>query len=205
MTLHEDADQANMHEPKGQALLTGGASDVGKVNASDGAGATVTRKLLRTELADVFEHYGQLTISNNATVLSLTAAVDSTLATNTDYTKVTGIYDAIPHGEQHGITQQADSLTITQTGVYHVAVWADLSSSLNSTTTAFKFAVDGTIALVRRPKNFMRNVGEFHNMSAHGIVMLNAGQVVDLQIASDLTADITIEDLVFTLDLLRAV
>lgn len=204
MGLHKDVAQNNLHEPKGQSLLTAGAADIGKVNVSKGDGTTETRKLLRADIGDLVEHYGQLTISNNAATIALTAAVDGTLATNTDYIKVTGIYDAIPHGEQNGVTQQADTLTITQAGVYHIAVWADLSSSLNSNTTAFKFAVNGTIALVRRPKNFMRNTGEFHNMSAHGIVALAASDVIDLQIASDLTANITIEDLVFTLHLIRA-
>jgi len=205
MGLHKDVAESNMHEPKGMTTLTAGAGDIGKVTVSKGDGTTEARKLSRTEMSDTFEHYGQLTVSNNATVISMTAAVDSTLATNTDYIKVTGIYDAIPHGEQNGITQQADTLTIAQTGVYHIAVWTDVASSLNSTTVAFKFAVNTVIALVRRPKNFVRNAGEFHNLSAHGIVMLTAGDIVDLRIASDLTADITLEDLVFTIDLLRAV
>lgn len=204
MTVHNTLTGSELHEPKGMSSATGGASDIGKVPVSKGDGTTEIRKLARGELSDTFEHYGQVNVSNNATVIAVTAAVDPTLVTNTDYIKVTGIYDATPHGENNGITQGTDNLTVTQDGIYEVAVWIDAASSVNSTTIAFKFAVDGVISLVRRPKNFLRNVGEFHNMSAHGLVALTATQVVDLQIASDKTANITIEDMVFSLVLIRA-
>lgn len=204
MGLHKDVGETNMHEPKNMTTATAGAGDIGKVVVSKGDGTSELRKLKRTELSDTFEHYGQLNISNNSTVLGLTAAADSTLVTNTDYIKVTGIFDAVPHGQNNGVTQQADTITATQDGVYVVHFWVDTSSSVNSTVVAFKFAVDGVISLVRRPKNFLRNINEFHNMSAHGFLTLTAGQTVDLRIASDKTADIILEDAVFSLFLLRA-
>lgn len=203
MGLHKDVGETNMHEPKNMTTATAGAADIGKVLVSKGDGTSELRKLTPTEVG-VSEHYGQLTISNNSTPLALTAATDSTLSTNTDYTLVTGIYDAIPHGLNNGITQQAASLTVTLAGDYRVDVWADTASTVNSTTVAFKFAVDGVIGLTRRPKNFMRNVGEIHNLAAFGFVSLTVGEVVTLHIASDKTAAITIEDLVFSMTLLRA-
>lgn len=204
MTLHNALTGVELHEPKNMSTATAGAADVGKVVVSKGDGTSEVRKLVRTEISDFLEHYGQLNVSNNATTIALTAAVDSTLATNTDYIKVTGVYDAVPHGENNGITQSADKMAVTQDGIYEVAVWMDTASSLNSTTIAVKFAVNGVIGLVRRPKNFLRNVGEFHNMSAHGYVALSSADELDLQIASDLTANITIEDLVFSIRLIRA-
>lgn len=203
MAGHKDLTGTDLHQPKGMSTATGGASDVGKVVTSDGAGASSIRKLIPAEVG-LPEHYGQLTISNNATVIAMTAATDSTLATNSDYIQVTGVFDAIPHGVNRGVTQQTNSLTATQDGTYHVEVWLDAASSVVSTTMALKFAVDGVISLVRRPKNFLRNSGEFHNMAAFGLVPLTANQVITLHMASDKTADITLEDAVFQLTLVMA-
>lgn len=50
MGLHKDVAEDNMHEPKGLKALTAGAADVGKVTASDGAGASVARKIKPSEL-----------------------------------------------------------------------------------------------------------------------------------------------------------
>ncbi len=50
MALLKDQTGANLHEPKGMSTATGGASDVGKVSASDGAGLTVIRRLKGSEL-----------------------------------------------------------------------------------------------------------------------------------------------------------
>ncbi len=203
MGFHKDVGETNMHEPKNMTTATAGAGDVGKVVVSKGDGTSEVRRLVPTEVG-ILEHYGQLTISDNATPLALTAAVDSTLGTNTDYIQVTGIFDVVPHGVNNGVTQQTNTLTATLNGDYRVEIWADTSSSINSTTIAFKFAVDGVIGLTRRPKNFMRNTGEFHNLAAFGFVSLLAGEVVSLHVASDLTANIILEDVVFSLTLLRA-
>lgn len=203
MGLHKDVAEDNMHEPKGTTTLTGGASDIGKVIVSKGDGTTETRKLTLAELNSAEAQYGTITISDNATVLSLTIAVDLTLLDNADYTAVTGIWDTVPTGVLNGITQQTNSFTVTTTGDYEIHFWTDTSSSVNSTAIAFKFAVNGTILLGRRPKNFLRNVGEFHNLSAHGFVNLTAGDIVTLVIASNKTADITLQDAVLSLNLLR--
>jgi hypothetical protein len=202
MGLHKDVVETNMHEPKNMTTLTGGASDVGKVVVSKGDGTTEVRNLVESEVG-VPHEFGQLTITNNAASIAMTAAADATLATNTDYIQVVGVFDAIPHGVNNGITQQTNSLTTALKGDYRVELWADTSATVNSTTIAFKFAVDGVIALVRRPKNFLRNAGEFHNMAAFGIVSLEAGNVITLHMASDKTAGIVLEDAVLDLIMIR--
>lgn len=141
--------------------------------------------------------YGQRSISVNSTALSLTAAVDSTLATNTDYIQVTGIWNATPDGENSGITQQTNSFTIATSGVYRVEFWGSFRSSVNNTQVAVKFAVNGVIGLQRRPKTFMRNIGEIHTGSAFGYAHFDAGDIITLWIASTQTANVTIEDCVF--------
>jgi len=141
--------------------------------------------------------YGQRAVSLNATAIAMTAAVDSTLATNTDYVQVTGIYTAVPDGVNSGITQQTNSFTIARSGFYRIEFWASARAGANNTQIGFKFAVNGVIGLVRRPKIFMRNSNETHTGAAFGYAHFNAGDVLTLHIASTNTTDITIEDAVF--------
>jgi hypothetical protein len=141
--------------------------------------------------------YGQRAITENSTALSITAAVDPTLATNSDYDQVLGIFNATPDGENSGITQQTNTFTIGTAGVYRIEVWASVMSSVNNTQVAVKFAINGTIGLGRRPKVFLRNVGEVHSITAFGYHHFSAGDVVSLWFASDKTADITFDDAVF--------
>lgn len=49
----------------------------------------------------------------------------------------------------------------------------------------------------RRPKIFMRNIGEVHPGAAFGYAHFDAGDVLTLWIASTQSANITIEDCVF--------
>lgn len=149
------------------------------------------------------EDYGQLTISNNTTTTAATAAVDPTLKTNSDYAQLTSVWDAIPHGENNGVTQGTNSLTIAADGVYYISIWANVSTDTNSTKLAFKFAVNGAIGLSRRPAIRMTTSGIFYNLSGFGFVQLNAGDVVTLYYASDKTANITFEDVVFGIHEMR--
>lgn len=50
MAQHKDLTGTDLHEPKGMSTATGGATDVGKVVASDGAGGSSVRKLIASEL-----------------------------------------------------------------------------------------------------------------------------------------------------------
>lgn len=71
MGLHKDVAENNMHEPIGQALLTAGAGDIGKVNVSKGDGTTETRKLDFTELA-TSAPAGQIGVSDGTDVVAQT-------------------------------------------------------------------------------------------------------------------------------------
>lgn len=151
----------------------------------------------------LYHQYGQLTVSNNSTVIAVTAAVDPTLATNSDYKQVTGIWNAIPHGFNNGVTQQTNSFTITKTGVYRIEMWANVTSSANNTNVAIRFARNGVITLVRRPRAYIAAANDRLNMGAFGFAELTAGDVLTLWIASDKTSNITIEDCVFSTEGMR--
>ena len=141
--------------------------------------------------------YGQRAITQNSTVTAITAAVDPTLSTNSDYIQITGIFNAPPDGENSGVTQQTNTFTIALAGVYRIEGWASVSTSVNNTQLALKFGINGTIGLGRRPKLFIRNVAEVHTLGAFGYHHFNAGDVISLHVAADKTCNLTFEDAVF--------
>lgn len=142
--------------------------------------------------------FGQRTVTNNTTTTPKTAAVDPTLVSNSDYTQLTGIFTALPDGIVSGVTQQTNGMLIGTTGPYEIKLWSSFTSSVNNTNVAFKFAVNGAISLVRRPRARVGTTGDRVAVAAHGYVNLTAGDVVTLWVASDQTANITIEDAVFS-------
>lgn len=144
-------------------------------------------------------HYGTRTVTNNSSLIAKTAATDPTLVSNTDYTQVTAIFGALPDGVLRGITQQANSLTITRAGVYEIMLWASMSASDNNVNVAFKFAVNGTITLVRRPIVRLDVANNIGSVCANGLVQLAAGDVVTLWLASTVSTNIRIYDAVFSL------
>lgn len=169
--------------------------------------ASVNRPLTHAEmdenLVSAYAQYGQINVTNNATPLALTAAVDQALFTNSDYVQVQGVFNAIPHGLNFGITQQADSLTVARNSVLRPHVWMSVTSNVANTNVAIKFAVNGVLGLERRPRAKIGTGGDRVNIAAHGFAEFSAGDVVTLWIASDKTANITVEDAVFSLDELR--
>ena len=141
--------------------------------------------------------YGQRSAARNTTAIAMTAAADSTLATDGDYRQVTGIFTATPDGENSGITQQTNSFTINRAGVYRIEFWACARAAHNNTQIAFKFGVNGILGTPRRPKIFMRGAGEVHSGAAFGYAHFDAGDVLTLWIASTNTTGVVIEDCVF--------
>lgn len=142
--------------------------------------------------------FGQRSITTNVTAIPKTAAVDPTLVSNADYTQVTGIFTALPDGISSGVTQQTNSMLIETTGPYEIKVWCSFTSSVNNTNVAFKFAINGVIGTARRPRARVGTTGDRVSVAAHGYINLTAGDVVTLWFASDQTANITLEDAVFS-------
>jgi hypothetical protein len=202
MGLHKDVAENNMHEPKNMSTLTGGATDVGKVAVSKGNGTTEARKLKMSELSDGAV-YGEMEIIQNATVIAVPLAVDTTLYTTTDYVNVTGLFTA---GTNNAITFAADALTVPVTGHYMLIGWATLESSVTNTTLGAKFTLNGTPSPSVATPTLRRKLGTGGDkgvVSANGIVALAAGDAVGLSIAADAATDVTISDGALTLVLLN--
>lgn len=148
-------------------------------------------------------NYGQRAVNNNSSLIAKTAATDSTLSSNTDYTQVTAIWAPTPNGINKGITQQANSLTVARTAAYEVQLWASVTSSVVGTNVAFKFAVNGTIVSTRRPIIRLDAIGSIGAVCANSLVELAAGDVVTLWMATTTTNNVRIQDALFSLKELR--
>lgn len=143
-------------------------------------------------------HFGQRSITNNAAVLAKVAAVDPTLSTNSDYTQITSIFDAIPSGLNRGMTQQVNSLTATRAGFYEISFWASLSHSAANTNVAFKFAINGVLATARKPLVRLDVANNIGSVSASGFTSLNVGDILTVWVATTTSGNLKIIDSVFS-------
>jgi len=148
-------------------------------------------------------NYGNRSITNSVTAIPKLAAADATLVSNTDYTQIINVWDTIPSGINRGVSQQTNSITIDRDGAYQIEMWASLSSSVANNTVAFKFAVNGAISLVRRPRVRLDVSGNIYGLAAHGQVQLLDGDIITLWMACTVAGNITISDLVLTVQELR--
>lgn len=144
-------------------------------------------------------HVGQQNSTNNSTSIAVTAASDPTLHSPADFIQITGIWDAIPHGYNNGVTQQTNQLTVGRSGVYRIAAWTTYTCSTNNTTVGIRFAVNGVISLSRTPSNRVTVSNDKRQIAAHGIHFFAAGDVITLWVASDTTTNVTFIDTVFSL------
>lgn len=148
-------------------------------------------------------HFGQRSVTGNTTPIAFTAAVDPTLATDSDYDQITGVFNATPDGENNGITQQTNSLTIQRNGVYEIKVWGTLFA-VNACDIGFRFAVNGTLAVGRKPKAHVRNNNASAGVSGFGFHEFAAGDVITLWAACTASTDVTITDMVFAIVEMRS-
>lgn len=181
-------------EPKGVS-----GANSGDVYIADGAGSGSWLPFGGAE-------YGEMAITNNSTAISLTAASDGTLNTDSDYTKVdSGLWTST---NANGVTFDASGyLLIDTTGLYEVSFWC--SSFVAATGTnlyAFKYSTDDTNTTLspRKIKRQSNNAGDYGAIAASGYVNLTAGDKVSMWVACDASTNFTIEDGGLTVVLLDA-
>lgn len=187
---HKDIPDAQLHEPKGIASAT-----VGQTYVADGAGGGVWK---------LEQAYGEMQVLQNSTALAVTAATDSTLYTTSDYIKITGIWSA---GVVDGITYANDQLTVPVTGVYHLAGWANTTSSASNVLVGVKYAINGTVIPSNLAPTIRRKIGtgtDIGSISGIGLVSLTAGDVISLYLACDTTCNITVPDAGLSLHLVKS-
>lgn len=149
--------------------------------------------------------YGAIVINNNSTNFAVTAAVDSTLNTNSDYKVISGT--GAPWTPdltyQTGVT--SDSISPDVSGIYRIETWLDIASFPDNTARlAVKYVVNGNQYGLRKMTVKSNPDGDSGSISGFDLVVLSAGDVVKLAVASTHSGNIVFESGNLTLTLVRA-
>ena len=215
----------NIHEPKGAASATSGT-----IYTSDGLGSGTWQKVdslsikglagdggdsnleLVTDGTEGYvlktrAVYGSMVITGNTNAFAMTAAVDSTLNTNSDYVLFTGTGApwAASGLEFGGLAFSVDRLTIPTTGVYKIDLWSTITGfPTNTAKISVKYRVNGGAFSTRHPIVKSNSSGDAGNLNGFGLISLNAGDYIQLYLASTATGGLTFLDVNTTLNLIRA-
>jgi hypothetical protein len=188
---HVSLTGSDLHEPKGVA-----SAATGKVYVANGSGSGAWT------LPGGF-HYGEMKIETNSTAISLSAASDSTLNTDSDYVKVGSIWQT---ALVNGITYSNSYLLIAQAGLYHAQFWTSFHCSVLNTLVGFKYSSDDT-NLTLDPRKLTRKsgaAGDVGSVAANSIASLAAGAKISIWAAADKACNITLVDGGLVLQLLKA-
>lgn len=208
---HRNIPESGQHEPKG---ATTAASN--RVYIADGAGsgawsqvdADTMQGTINNSLANGLQvvtdgsgglrtspvsgsSFGSMVLTDNATVKAITAAVDPTLNTTSDYQEIDL---AFAFENVTGMTAGANFLEIDTAGQYLVNLWANLAVNVANTRVALRLVIDGVTYFARGPKAYLGSSGELFNLSSNEIKDFTVGQQIKLYAASDKAIDLTIED-----------
>lgn len=180
MAEHKDLTGTDLHEPKGVATASHG-----EVYFANGTGSG-------TWEANLHNTHGEMLIQSNTTAEVTPTAVDPTLATDSDYTKIITGWSA---GHTDGITFSTDELVVPVDGDYFITAWADISIPSNNQKVAVKYAVnDAAPYSTRKMTCTSAAAGDVANVSAGGFVTLTAGDTLSLYIATDKIGDPTVQE-----------
>lgn len=221
---HRNIPDAELHEPKGivsapannfyrsngagsgawgklkSSDLTGIAGDSGSANLkfiSDGANGFVAR----TDAV-----YGSMVITQNTNAFAVTAAVDSTLNTTSDYVLLTGTgapWAADP--VNFNVTFSTNRLTVPVTGVYKIDLWSTIVGWPSAAAkVSVRYRLNGGTFSTRHPMarapSTATDPGE---LTGFGFIPLTANDFLQLYVASTVSGSLTFQDVNTALTLIR--
>ena len=179
-TEHDTITDPYLREPKGAA-----AASAGTVYVSDGAASGAWEHTLMSD-------HASMVITNNATATSTTAAADSTLNTDSDYTKITAGW-ALTHSA--GITFNVDELVVAVTGDYKIDFWGTLKIPTNNNFVGVKYAINDTTPYsTQKIKAQAATANDYRNISASAMVSLTAGDTISVYAASTSSDSLVFEE-----------
>lgn len=220
---HRDIPDAQLHEPKGISVAS-----AGNVYAANGGGTGTWRKvgsdvlqglsgdsglsgkkiisdgtngfILRTDAA-----YGSMTITANTNAFTMTAAVDPTLASTSDYVLFTGT--GAPWGSENlfGVTFLTDRLIVPVTGIYEIHAWANISQyPTNTAKIAMRYRINASGAFSSRyPISKSNSAADAGNLNGFGLIPLNANDFIQLYFASTTSGGLIIQSMNTMMKLIR--
>lgn len=219
---HKDIPDAQLHEPKGVSssaagyayIANGTGSGTWKKVGSDSfkglsGDSGANNKKLITDGANGFSLrednvYGSKTITANNTAIALTAVADTTFNTPAQYTLFTGPGAPWAGELLYGVTFNTDRLTVPVTGVYQIHLWMNISSFPNaSARVSVRYRVNGGAFSSRKPTIKSAITNDISQISGFGFVSLNAGDYVQIYVASDTSGNLVIGDCSSSIQLVR--
>jgi len=169
---------------------------LGQTFVSDGAGSGAWKH--GTDI------HGEMVVTGFTTSLAVPLAVDPTLATDTDYIKITAasMWSA---GHLDGITFNIDELVAPVDGTYELNFWASIEVAVTSTLIGVKYAIDdATPYSTRKILNKAKTASDVNNIFGVGFVgLLTAGQTVSMYIAADTASGVIVREAGLTMKLLE--
>lgn len=193
MAEHNTLTGSSLHEPKGVA-----SAAVQTIYVADGAGSG------DWVLPPTASH-GEMVVESYNTSFIVTGAIDPTLNTDTDYTKITGT-GMWAAGHLDKVTFNVDELIVPVDGEYEIYFWVSLEVGTTNTLVSIKFAIDDSAPYsTRKLLSRSKVVSDINTMSGFGYVTgLTAGQTISLYIAADTTCNVIGREAGFTVKLLEA-
>lgn len=220
---HKDIPDAQLHEPKGistaanrQAYFANGSGSgtwkkVGSENLDGLTGdsglstSVVTTNGLGGFALKRLSAHGVMAITNNSNNFAVTAAVDSTLKTNSDYRLFTAAGAPWLSESLFGVSFLTDRLIAPVAGVYDVRFWANISGyPSNVSLVGAKFKINDATWAPRMVVTKSNSSGDYGHLNAFSLVTLNANDYVQLFVASTVAGNLVVSNANVTLDLIRA-
>jgi hypothetical protein len=225
MTIqHANIPDGKIHEPKGISTASSGT-----VYVSNGAGSGVWKKTDSTILSGLagdggssnlrvlsngasgFQFktdnaYGVMEIVNNTNAFTVTAAVDTSLNSNTDYVLITGTGAPWAAGSVNlNTTFSTNQLIAPVTGVYRVEYWVNISQFPTATSKiAIKHRINGATFSTKHPMANATATTDARNLSGFGLVSLNANDYLQAYVASTGAGSLVFSDFHFSIQLVKA-
>jgi len=194
---------SEIHEPKHISNTT--SADAGKVITPLSGGESVLRNLTPEEVGVKFV-YGEAALDANTTSFAIPAATDATLYTTSDYVQLNAVREPgvyLDHANGVTFNSTTNGLTVPIDGDYRIAFWMNVVSDTNNTKLGVKAKENGDWCNFTVKQDIVAT-GRVQNISGEIITDMVNGNEVTLWMASDKTADITIQDMRFYVELLRA-
>lgn len=194
---------SEIHEPKHISNTT--SADAGKVITPLSGGESVLRNLTPEEVGVKFV-YGEAALDANTTSFAIPAATDATLYTTSDYVQLNAVREPgvyLDHANGVTFNSTTNGLTVPIDGDYRIAFWMNVVSDTNNTKLGVKAKENGDWCNFTVKQDIVAT-GRVQNISGEIITDMVNGNEVTLWMASDKTADITIQDMRFYIELLRA-
>ena len=180
-TEHVNIDDPYIHEPKD--ISTSNSRELYVANGS-GSGAWQ---------GSILNTHGEMVIEGSTTATVTASAADTTLSTDSDYTKIVADWSA---GHLEGITLNTDELVVPVDGDYYVSFWADIKVPKNNNFIGIKYSVnDSTPYSVRKLIGQSTTTNDYINLAGMGMIPgLPAGSTISMYIASTANDSLIVQE-----------